>query len=207
MKIEYVREQLAHGIAYPDLFPHWHFGSQILRYYAPLPYLLVIWIANLSELPLITALQWLIALCAWVGALLWLPYRRWIGILQVALGGLLFLVLPDNMRVAFAEGNYPRMVTTALLPLLFYPAAARPLARDKPSPLVLACVDVCHHHHQPCYACRDLRRLCRVAGTYVAACAPNRLTTRVFWGCRAGIRHSAFRLVAAAEFKQRHHRN
>lgn len=72
MKIEYVREQLARGITYPDLFPHWYFGSQILRYYAPLPYLLVIWIANLSGLPLITALQGLIALCAWVGALLWL---------------------------------------------------------------------------------------------------------------------------------------
>lgn len=120
MKIEYVRDQLARGIAYPDLFPNWYFGAQILRYYAPLPYLLVIWIANLSGLPLITALQWLIALCAWLGALLWLPYRRWIGIFPAALGGLLFLILPDNVRVAFAEGNYPRMVTTALLPLLFY---------------------------------------------------------------------------------------
>lgn len=120
MKIEYVREQLARGIPYPDLFPHWYFGSQILRYYAPLPYFLVIWIANLSGVPLVTALQWLIVLCAWIGALLWLPYRRWIGILPAAAGGLLFLILPDNLRVAFAEGNYPRMVTTALLPLLFY---------------------------------------------------------------------------------------
>ncbi len=32
----------------------------------------------------------------------------------------MFMALPDNLRIAFAEGNLPRVLATALLPITFY---------------------------------------------------------------------------------------
>ncbi|HWQ15169.1 MAG TPA: 6-pyruvoyl-tetrahydropterin synthase-related protein, partial [Roseiflexaceae bacterium] len=47
-------------------------------------------------------------------------YRRWLGLGPATLGGGLFIVLPDNLRVALAEGNLPRTLATALLPLAVF---------------------------------------------------------------------------------------
>ncbi|HNB53593.1 MAG TPA: 6-pyruvoyl-tetrahydropterin synthase-related protein, partial [Anaerolineales bacterium] len=46
--------------------------------------------------------------------------RRWIGWGPALIGGMLFVILPDNVRVALAEGNLPRVLATALLPFTFY---------------------------------------------------------------------------------------
>ena len=61
-----------------------------------------------------------IVLCAFAGGLSFLLYRRWVGWLPATAGGLLYLFLPDNVRVALAEGNLPRVLTAALLPLTVY---------------------------------------------------------------------------------------
>ena len=37
IKAEYLAEQIGQGNYYPDLFPQWYNGQQMLRYYAPLP--------------------------------------------------------------------------------------------------------------------------------------------------------------------------
>ena len=38
IKAVYLREQIAEGIWYPDLFPEWYSGEQMLRYFPPLTY-------------------------------------------------------------------------------------------------------------------------------------------------------------------------
>ncbi|GAB4531561.1 MAG: 6-pyruvoyl-tetrahydropterin synthase-related protein [Anaerolineales bacterium] len=131
MKAAYLQDELSQGVIYPEFFPDWYFGAQVLRYYPPLPYYALVTLGEGLGIPLPNATAWLIALCAWFGGLSWLLYRRWIGWLPATLGGTLFLMLPDNLRVAFAEGNYPRVLTTALIPLLVY-LALRALEDDAP---------------------------------------------------------------------------
>ena len=119
LKVEYLRENLGQGIVYPTMLPDWYMGMQFMRYYPPLPYFLLVGLQYLVPNTMATA-NWFILLCALAGGLSWLFFRRWIGLLPAICGGILFLFLPDNLRVAFAEGNLPRVLATALLPLLVF---------------------------------------------------------------------------------------
>ena len=119
MKVEYLREQIRQGHFYPDLFPGWYMGVQMMRYYPPLPYYLLLLLSYPAG-DAIAATAWLVALCALAGGLSWLLFQRWVGLWPATAGGLLFLFLPDNLRVALAEGNMPRTLATALLPLALY---------------------------------------------------------------------------------------
>ncbi len=119
LKAEYLLDQLRLGRLYPDLFPGWYVGVQMMRYYPPLPYyLLAALLAVVGDS--VRAANVFIVLCALIGGLAWLPYRRWIGLPAALVGGILYLFLPDNVRVALAEGNLPRVMATALLPLAVY---------------------------------------------------------------------------------------
>lgn len=119
LKAEYLQDKLAEGDLYPDLFPGWYMGLQMLRYHPPLPYYLLAGLAALTGSSMAAA-NWLIALCALTGGMSWLLYQRWLGWLPALAGGALYLFLPDHVRVAFAEGNLPRVVATAVLPLAVY---------------------------------------------------------------------------------------
>lgn len=125
IKAEYLQAEMAQGHLYPDLFPGWYIGVQMLRYYPPLPYYLLVTLTAVAGNPdeigfRIVAVNVFIVLCALIGGLAWLPYRRWIGLPAATVGGILYLFLPDNVRVALAEGNLPRTLATALLPLAIY---------------------------------------------------------------------------------------
>jgi uncharacterized membrane protein len=119
IKAEYLRQQIATGHIYPDLYPGWYVGVQMLRYYPPLPYYLLVGLTVVIGDSIVAA-NVFIALCALAGGLAWLLYRRWVGWLPAAAGGVLYLFMPDNVRVAMAEGNLPRVLATALLPFAFY---------------------------------------------------------------------------------------
>jgi uncharacterized membrane protein len=119
LKAEYLAAGLAEGSLYPDLLPCWYMGVQMLRYYPPLPYYLLVGLSRLAGDP-VAAAHWLVAIGALVGSLTWLLYRRWVGVLPALAGGALYLFLPDNLRVALAEGNLPRVVASALLPFVIY---------------------------------------------------------------------------------------
>ncbi len=119
LKAEYLRQQLAQGVWYPDLLPQWYMGLQMLRYHPPLPYYVLVLLRMVTGDGVLAA-NWLIALSAFAGGSFFLLYRRWVGAPAAVLGGVLFTVLPDNVRVALAEGNLPRVLATAILPLAFY---------------------------------------------------------------------------------------
>jgi uncharacterized membrane protein len=119
MKAEFLSEQIDSGVFYPNLFPGWYSGIQLLRYYAPLPYYALAGIYNITG-DIFTAGNWLIFICGIVGGASFFLYYKRLGLIPVLLGGILFIVLPDNLRVAFAEGNLPRVLVTALLPVTFY---------------------------------------------------------------------------------------
>lgn len=119
MKAEYLSQQIDNGVLYPDLFPGWYNGIQLLRYYAPLPYYALAGIYNITG-DIFVAGNWLIFLCGLFGGASFFLYRNRLGLFPALLGGILFIMLPENIRVAFAEGNLPRVMATALLPVTFY---------------------------------------------------------------------------------------
>jgi uncharacterized membrane protein len=119
MKAQYLLQQIRAGNWYPDLFSGWYNGMELLRYYAPIPYYGLAALLGATGNVYIAG-NWFLFLCAVFGGLSFLLYRDRIGLLPAAVGGVLFMVLPDNLRVAFAEGNIPRVVATALLPLAFF---------------------------------------------------------------------------------------
>lgn len=119
VKAVYLQEQIAQGVVYPDLFPGWYNGIQMLRYHAPLPYYLLVGLSKLTP-NIWWAGNLFLALSSLAGGLSFLLYRRWLGLLPAIGAGALFLAIPDNLRIAFAEGNLPRVLATALLPITFY---------------------------------------------------------------------------------------
>jgi uncharacterized membrane protein len=119
LKVEYLSENLDQGLLSPQNLPDWYMGMEFMRYYPPLPYYVLV-VLQLLISNTVSAANWFIGLCALAGGLSWLLYRRWIGFLPALVGGVLFLFLPDNIRVALAEGNLPRVLATALLPVTIY---------------------------------------------------------------------------------------
>lgn len=119
IKAEYLLEQIRLGHIYPDLFPAWYSGQQMLRYYAPLPYYALVGLLTQTDNVWIAGNMFIAGTAAF-GGVSFLLFRRYIGLGLATLGGVLYVVLPDNIRVAMAEGNLPRIMATALLPLCFY---------------------------------------------------------------------------------------
>jgi uncharacterized membrane protein len=119
IKAEYLQQEIAAGIFYPNIFPAWYNGVQVMRYYPPLPYYALVLI-NLVTRDMVMAGHWFIVFAALAGAFAFLPFARWVGWGPATLGAIVFALAPDNLRVALAEGNLPRTLATALLPGLTY---------------------------------------------------------------------------------------
>lgn len=118
-KVDYLLRSSSSGNLRPSLFPGWYLGLAIFRYYPPLPYYLIAGIAVLVGNTVVAA-NWFIVLCALAGAVAWLPYHRWLGWPLAVTGGVLYTILPDHLRVAFADGNLPRLLAAALLPVAVF---------------------------------------------------------------------------------------
>ncbi|MGQ9458038.1 MAG: 6-pyruvoyl-tetrahydropterin synthase-related protein [Anaerolineae bacterium] len=122
-KAEYLLRCWKQGIFFPTLHPDWYLGHELFRYYAPAPYyLLALLLAALGD-PARSA-QWYAVLMLGVGGSSFLLFRKHLGLASASLAGLLFLFYPDHWRVAFAEGNLPRLSVVGLLPLAVWLAHA-----------------------------------------------------------------------------------
>lgn len=119
VKAVYLNQQIAEGNFYPDLFPSWYNGQQLLRYFPPLSYYALVAIYQVTG-NIYTAGNLFIFGTALFGGLSFLLFTRRIGITWAVAGGILFITFPDNIRVAFAEGNMPRLAAAALLPVAVY---------------------------------------------------------------------------------------
>lgn len=114
--------QAGHGV--PIHFPGWYAGSESFRYWPHLPYLLLA--VPLALVPADPGIAVIVVIAAGLvaagsGVLLW---RRRLGWPLAILGSVLAALLADPLRVAFAEGNLPRVVAHAL----FLPELALALA-------------------------------------------------------------------------------
>ncbi len=181
VKAEYLHAQIAQGHVYPDIFPGWYLGVQMLRYYPPLPYYLLVGLSVVVG-DSVAAANMFIVLCALAGGLTWLLYRRWIGWLPATVGGALYTFLPDNVRVALAEGNLPRVLATALLPLAVYFLLRTLDGERRPRMGLAACLATIVLTHA------------MMAAIY-AACGA--LLALLWWACRATqVRHALLSVAA-----------
>lgn len=107
------------GNWWPLYDPLWYNGTQLMRYWAPLP---VYVFAGCEALAGGDALHAFVVFCGVVfliGAVSWTYVgmkvkRPWLGLII----GVLWLLLPNNLVALFSEGNLPRCLSLALLPLL-----------------------------------------------------------------------------------------
>lgn len=117
-KAEYLYNEILKGNYYPQFTEYWYNGSQPFRYWAPLPYYVLALIRSVTG-DIFYAGNFYVVLCALFGALSWLLLAGRMGLWPATMGGVIWLIWIDNVRVAFSEGNLPRVLATAMLPLIF----------------------------------------------------------------------------------------
>lgn len=97
----------------------WYNGIELMRYWSPLPLYLIAGCIALAGGDMMNGYLVLIAAIILIGGIGWLLVG--IRMRRVFLGaviGIIWFLLPDNMRILFNEGNIPRIVVGILLPYL-----------------------------------------------------------------------------------------
>ncbi|MGS0765344.1 6-pyruvoyl-tetrahydropterin synthase-related protein [Syntrophomonas curvata] len=117
-KAEFLYRQIVNGNYYPQFMPDWYNGCQPFRYWPPLSYYILVLIKQFTS-NIFVANNCYIFLCALLGGISCLALTRKIGFYPALLMGIIWVIWPDNVRIALSEGNLPRILATALLPLLF----------------------------------------------------------------------------------------
>ena len=116
-----VYEGIKEGNWYILYDPGWYNGIELMRYWAPVPLYMIAGCLFVTGGGLMQAYILFVGVLFCIGAagflMFGIRYNRIA--LSVYLGAAWFL-LPDNMRVLFAEGNLPRAVVAAFLPFLLF---------------------------------------------------------------------------------------
>ena len=118
LRFDFIRRNIQADNWYPQIMPEWYMGMQLLRYYGPLPYYFLYLLEKVLGSPLAALHGFILFWTLW-GGLSWLAFRRRLGTLPAILGGVVYILLPDLVRVTFSEGNLPRVMAAGLTPLLF----------------------------------------------------------------------------------------
>ncbi|NLW91919.1 MAG: hypothetical protein GXY34_10035 [Syntrophomonadaceae bacterium] len=136
-KADYLYRQMVAGSYFPQFIADWYNGCQLFRYWAPLPYYFIAIIRFFTP-NIFVAGHYYIFICALLGGFFWLAARKNIGLWPAIMAGVVWVVWQDNMKVALAEGNLPRILTTAILPLAFWIFfnSINPQFRNKTWPIV-----------------------------------------------------------------------
>ncbi|MDD3959745.1 MAG: 6-pyruvoyl-tetrahydropterin synthase-related protein [Oscillospiraceae bacterium] len=113
--------EILKGNFYPLYNELWYNGIQPFRYSAPLPYYCLAFLQMLTHGNVMNAYLLFIWLSFSVGGIGWLLFGRklrrpWVGMFFA----MIWFLLPDNTRVFFGEGNFPRMFIAMVLPYIFY---------------------------------------------------------------------------------------
>jgi len=141
-KADYLYHEILKGNYYPQFTEYWYNGVQPFRYWAPLPYYVLALLEAITG-DVFTGGHLYIFLCALGGGLSWLLMARGWGLWPAAMAGMIWVLWQDNVRVSLSEGNIPRILATALLPLLFV-VFIRTLGKEKSIISVIATVILIH---------------------------------------------------------------
>lgn len=119
-KIQVLHEEISKGNWFPLYIKNWYSGSELFRYSSPLSYYIVS-LLMFATGNIYTAYIVFVGIIYLIGAAGWLLFgiRERRPYVASALG-IIYMILPDNMRVFYEDGNIPRMMITMLLPLFFF---------------------------------------------------------------------------------------
>lgn len=118
-KAHLLYQNVISGNYYPLYTELWYNGIQPFRYWAPLPYYILLIFELISKGDTLLAYNMFIFFAFVFGAMFWIVwgYRTSNSRLIMPLA-LLWFFMPDNLRVMFSEGNLPRVVVTIIFPYL-----------------------------------------------------------------------------------------
>ena len=120
-KIKILYEEILNGNYYPIFTPNWYNGIELFRYWPPASYYFYCIFMFIAKGNIYNAFLLFIFFVSVIGGIGWLLF----GLRENKMGlclviGLLYFILPDNLRVFFSEGNIPRIFITMLLPYIFF---------------------------------------------------------------------------------------
>jgi 6-pyruvoyl tetrahydropterin synthase-like protein len=119
IRAEYLWQQIIDGNYYPLFIPDWYNGCQPLGYFALLPYYAIAFINSFTPNIFVAGNYYIFAV-ALLGSLSCLLFARKIGLWPAVALGIIWVIWPDNLRIALAQGDLPRFWATALLPLFCF---------------------------------------------------------------------------------------
>jgi uncharacterized membrane protein/putative flippase GtrA len=114
-------QNIQQGNLWPFYDPLWYNGVEMMRYWAPLPVYAFAGCEALAGGNPLTGFVVFCALVFFVGAASWFYVgckiqRRWLGLFI----GILWFFEPNNLIALFYEGNLPRCIVLAVIPVLIY---------------------------------------------------------------------------------------
>ena len=117
-RIWYMAASLADGNAPPDWFPHWYSGTALTQYYPPGSTFLLAPVQMLTgDVDLTFRINvGLASLIAGVGT--YVILMRWASPPWAALASFFYVAAPQFNRIVFFEGNIPRTLIYALMPIM-----------------------------------------------------------------------------------------
>ena len=119
IRAEYLYEEIRQGNFYPNLFPYWYNGFQLLRYHGLLPYYALAGLLQVTG-DIFLAGGWYVFLTALLGGFGCLLFAKRLGLGLATAAGVLFMILPDQIGVGVVDGNLPRLLATSWLPYMLY---------------------------------------------------------------------------------------
>ena len=120
-KVKSLYENLQQGNLYPIYTKNWYSGIELFRYWPPLSYYFCCIFMYIAGGDVYISYLMFIFFTFLIGGMGFLLFgRRERRYLLSALLGIIYMLLPDNLRVLFSEGNMPRVFITALLPYFFF---------------------------------------------------------------------------------------
>lgn len=118
-KAEFLFRSIQQGDFFPRYLPAWYNGIDPYRYWAPLPYYILSVIRFFAGDIFRTA-GIFVFLTGFLSSCGWLLFSKKTGLINAFVLAIIWSAAPDNLRVAFAEGNIPRVTAQIFLPLLIY---------------------------------------------------------------------------------------
>lgn len=119
-KIDTLYKSIQNGIWYPIYTPNWYSGIELFRYWPPASYYFYCGIMYFTK-DIYSAFIVFAFITYFISAAGFLLFGiREDRIVLCTILGIIFPLLPDNMRVFFAEGNIPRIFITMILPYYFF---------------------------------------------------------------------------------------
>ncbi|MCI0881377.1 MAG: hypothetical protein J4O05_04655 [Chloroflexi bacterium] len=117
-RVWYMASTLADGNAPPDWFPHWYSGTALTQYYPPGSTFLLAPVQMLTGDVAATFRIYVGLAAILAGVSTYVVLLRWASSPWAALAGFFYAAAPQFNRIAYFEGNIPRILIYALMPIM-----------------------------------------------------------------------------------------